>query len=114
MKKQRIGIVGIGKISGIYLKNLTGMFGGRVTLTAVTDIIEERAAQAAEEYHIRHIKTVEEMLRDPEVDIILNITQPQFHHGVALQAVTNGKHVYNEKPLCVSREEAGELLDAAK
>jgi predicted dehydrogenase len=114
MKKQRIGIVGIGKISGIYLKNLTGMFGSRLTLTAVTDLIEERAARAAEEYGVRFIKTVDEMVRDPEVDIILNITQPQFHHGVALKAVTGGKHIYNEKPLCVSREEAAELLAAAE
>jgi predicted dehydrogenase len=113
MDKQRIGIAGLGKISGIYLKNLTGMFGGRVTLSAVTDIIEERAAQAAAEYHVRHIKTVEDMVRDPGVDIVLNLTQPQFHHGVAMEAVRGGKHVYNEKPLCVTLEEAAELLRAA-
>jgi predicted dehydrogenase len=114
MEKQRIGIIGIGKISGIYLKNLTGMFGKRVAVSAVTDIVEERAAQAAAEYHIRHVKTVDEIIRDPGVDIILNITQPQFHHDVAMKAVSGGKHVYNEKPLCVTREEAAELLQAAK
>jgi predicted dehydrogenase len=114
MEKQRIGIVGIGKISGVYLKNLTGMFGKRVAVNAVTDIVEERAAQAAAEYHVRHIKTVDEIIRDPDVDIILNITQPRFHHTVAMKAVSNGKHVYNEKPLCVTHEEAVELLRTAK
>jgi predicted dehydrogenase len=114
MEKLRIGIIGVGKISGIYLKNLTGMFSRRVTVTAVTDIIEERAAQAAKEYNVRHIRKVDEMVRDPDVDIILNITQPQIHHQAAMQAVKNGKHVYTEKPLCVTCEEAAEVLQAAK
>jgi predicted dehydrogenase len=113
MEKLRIGIAGIGKISGIYLKNLTGMFSKRVTLSAVTDIVADRAAQAAREYHVRHIKTVDEMARDPGVDIILNLTQPQTHHEVAMKAVNGGKHVYNEKPLCAAREEAAGLLQRA-
>jgi predicted dehydrogenase len=113
MDKQRIGIVGIGKISEIYLTNLTGMFSKRVTLSAVTDVITERASKAAADYHVRHIKTPEELFNDPGVDIILNITQPQHHHKVAMAAVKAGKHVYDEKPLCVTREEAAELLKTA-
>ncbi len=114
MAIQRIGVVGCGKISGIYLKNLTGMFGKRVKLTAVTDLIEERAAKAAEEHNLRHIKKTIDLINDPEVDIVLNITQPLAHHEVAMQAVSSGKHVYDEKPLCVKREEAAEVLKTAK
>ena len=114
MAIQRIGIVGCGKISGIYLKNLTGMFGKRVKVTAVTDLIQERAANASKEYNVRHIKKTLDLIRDPEVDIVLNITQPLAHHEVAMQAVSNGKHVYDEKPLCVKREEAQEVLETAK
>ena len=113
MKKQRIGIVGIGKISWIYLKNLTGMFGNRVTVSAVTDLIHERAAKAHEDYHIKHIEKTDDLINSPDVDIILNLTQPQNHHHVALSAVKAGKHVYNEKPVCVTREEAQEVLKAA-
>jgi predicted dehydrogenase len=114
MAIQRIGIVGCGKISGIYLKNLTGMFGRRVKVTAVTDAVHERAAKASSEFNVRHIEKMPDLLSDPEVDIILNITQPLAHHEVAMQAVKNGKHVYNEKPLCVKLEEAAELLSTAK
>ncbi|WP_010257376.1 Gfo/Idh/MocA family protein [Treponema primitia] len=113
MDKLRIGIVGIGKISGIYLQNLTGMFGKRVILSAVTDLIPERAEKAAEEYKTRYIKGIDELINDPSVDIILNITQPQKHFQVAMTAVKAGKHVYDEKPLCVTREEAQELLKTA-
>lgn len=114
MAIQRIGIVGCGKISGIYLKNLTGMFGGRVKVTAVSDLVAERAAAAASEFNVRHIDSSQKLIQDPEVDIILNLTQPLLHHEVSMQAISSGKHIYNEKPLCVKREEAGEILAAAK
>jgi predicted dehydrogenase len=113
MSLRRIGIVGIGNISGIYLKNLTGMFAKRVQVTAVTDFITERAARAHEEYHIPLIPKTEDLVNSPDVDIVLNLTQPPHHHTVAMAAVKAGKHVYNEKPLCVKREEAEELLKAA-
>jgi predicted dehydrogenase len=110
---QRIGIVGAGNISGIYLKNLTGMFGRRVKVTGITDIIEERAAKAAEEYNIPHIKRPEDLIGSADVDIVLNITQPFNHYSVALAAIKAGKHIYGEKPLCAKREEAQEVLKAA-
>jgi predicted dehydrogenase len=110
---QRIGIVGIGNISGIYLKNLTGMFKDKVKVTGVTDFIPERAARAAAEYSLKHFQTTEELLNSPEVDIALNVTPPHYHYQVALAAVKAGKHVYNEKPFCVKREEAAEVIKAA-
>jgi predicted dehydrogenase len=114
MGKQRIGIIGTGKISGIYLTNLTGMFGKRVIVSAISDLIAERAEKAAQDYHVRAVKSNEDLLADPEVDIVLNITQPRNHFEVAMAAVKAGKHVYTEKPLCVKREEAAELLKAAE
>jgi predicted dehydrogenase len=114
MDKLRIGIIGAGKISGIYLQNLTGMFGKRVRVSAITDLAFDRAEKAAEEYHIRHIKDADALINDPEVDIVLNITPPQGHYQAALSAVQAGKPVYNEKPLCITREEAAELLKNAE
>ena len=111
---QRIGVAGIGNISGIYLENLTGMFGRRVKLTAVTDVAADRAQRAASKYHLKTFKTVEEMAASDDVDIILNITPPKNHYEVALSIIKAGKHVYNEKPLCSKRDEAAELLEAAK
>jgi predicted dehydrogenase len=111
---KRIGITGIGQISGIYLENLTGMFGRRVKLTAVTDKIYDRAEKAAANYHLKAFKSVEELANYDEVDIVLNITPPKNHYEVALAVIKAGKHIYNEKPLCVKREEALELLEEAK
>jgi predicted dehydrogenase len=113
MSIQRIGIVGIGNISGIYLKNLNGMFGKRVKVTAVTDLIHERAAKANADYGIPHIKKTEDLINSPDVDIILNITEPYNHYGVSLAAVKAGKHIYTEKPICAMRDEAQEVLKIA-
>ena len=50
---QRIGIIGIGKISGIYLDNLSGMFGKRVKLVGAADVFPDRAKKAAEDYGLK-------------------------------------------------------------
>ncbi|MDR0501827.1 MAG: Gfo/Idh/MocA family oxidoreductase [Treponema sp.] len=110
---QKIGIAGIGNISKIYLDNLTGMFGKRVKLTSVADITYERAEKAAADYRLKAYRTLDEMLSGADIDMVLNITPPKNHFEAALAAVKAGKHVYNEKPLCVKREEAAELLKTA-
>lgn len=114
MAIQRIGVVGCGNISGTYLRNLTVLYGKRVKVTALTDIVEEKAAKASKEFGVRYIKKTEDLVRDPEVDIVLNITEPLNHYGVSMQALNAGKHVYNEKPLCVKREEAEGIMALAK
>jgi predicted dehydrogenase len=89
------------------------MFGKRVKVTAVTDLIHERAAKASADYGIPHIKKTEDLINSPDVDIVLNITEPYNHYGVSLAAVKAGKHIYTEKPLCAERAEAREVLKIA-
>lgn len=110
---QKIGIIGIGNVSKIYLDNLTGMFGSRVKLTSVTDVFFEKAEKAAADYKLKAFKTLDEMLGSGDVDIILNITPPKQHFETALAAVKAGKHVYNEKPICTKKEHAALLLKTA-
>jgi predicted dehydrogenase len=82
-------------------------------VTAVTDLIHERAAKANADYGIPHIQKTEDLINSPDVDIILNITEPYNHYGVSLQAVKAGKHIYTEKPICAQRNEAQEVLKIA-
>jgi predicted dehydrogenase len=110
---QRIGITGVGNISGIYLENLTGMFGKQVKVTAITDIIFERAEKTASTYGLKVFNSIAEMVNDPNVDIVLNITPPKNHFETAMAAVNAGKHVFIEKPLCSKREDAQQLLKTA-
>ncbi len=115
MKKTvKIGIVGVGAISGIYLKNITGLY-QEIEVLGVCDLIRERAEKAVEEYQIPKLyKDMYELFADPEVDIVLNLTRPYEHFGVTSQALKAGKHVYSEKPLGATLEEGKELLRLAK
>lgn len=108
----RVGIVGIGNISGIYLKTLGGYRSTEVI--AVADLDRPRAEKAAEEYGVPNVLGVDELINHPDVDLVLNLTIPKAHGTVALQAVEAGKHVYNEKPLATEFEVAKELLAKAK
>ncbi|MBN1248924.1 MAG: Gfo/Idh/MocA family oxidoreductase, partial [Anaerolineae bacterium] len=108
----KVGIVGCGNISGIYLKNGQQTF-ENIEIAACADVILERAEAQAEAYGVPRACTTEELLADPEIEIVINLTTPQGHHPVAMQAIAAGKSVHNEKPLALTREQGKELLAAA-
>lgn len=112
MKKMRIGIIGCGNISDIYFKNLTTMF-DVTTVLACSDIDMDRAKQSAAKYNVPQVQTVDEILANPEVDIILNITIPAGHFDVSEKALLAGKHVYVEKPLSITIDQAKRLVELA-
>lgn len=108
----RIGVIGVGNISGIYFTNL-----GRYASTevvAVADLDLDRARAVAEKNGIGKVLTPDGLIDDPEVEVVLNLTVPKVHAEVALRAVRAGKHVYSEKPLAVDQESARQVLEAAR
>ncbi len=110
----KIGIVGIGDISGIYLKNITETF-KELEIIAVCDLIKERALNAQAKYNIPKVyDTMEELFADESIDIVLNLTRPYEHFAVSKGALEAGKHVYSEKPLGASLEEGRELVALAE
>ena len=83
-------------------------------LVACADLDMTKAYAQAEKYRIPEVYTVKEMLENPTIDLIINLTIPRAHADVAIQALRNGKHVYGEKPFAVTREEGNEILAVAK
>lgn len=112
MKAIKAGIIGCGNISGIYLQNLTKTF-RNVQLIACADIDMERAEAKASEHGINAM-TVENLLQDKEVEIVINLTIPKAHSKVTLLALEAGKHVYLEKPFSITREEGKAMLAKAQ
>ena len=109
-----VGMVGVGCISGIYLKNFKETF-KEVRLVAVCDLIRERAEKAKAEYGVPKLyDTMYELFADPEIDVVLNLTRPYEHFGVSKAALEAGKHVYCEKPLGITLAEGLELVALAK
>ncbi len=112
MNPMRIGIVGCGAISGIYCENLSKA--SQTRIVAVADLITERAEAKASEFNIPKVLSTPELLTDPEVDIVINLTWPKAHYEVSKAALLAGKHTYSEKQLAITRQEGQELVDIAK
>lgn len=112
MNKTKVGVVGCGNISSIYLENLTTLF-KEVEVLAVADVISERAQSQAEKYHVPFVLSTEEILAHPEIDIILNLTTPPYHFEVCQKALLAGKSVYVEKPLSIKLEDGRALQKLA-
>ena len=114
MEKVKIGILGLGAISGIYLKNLTELF-REVEIRGVYDLVPEKTEAAKSEYGIpRGYASMEEMLQDPQIQIVLNLTRPFEHYETTRAALLAGKHVYSKKPLAATYEEGRELMILAR
>src|SRR4051794_33315141 len=110
-ERVRVGVIGTGAISGAYLgmaKNFP-----IVEMAACADVNVEAAKKKAEEFHIPRVCSVDELLADDSIEIVLNLTVPKAHVPIAMRAIEAGKHTYAEKPLGVDREEGRKLLEAA-
>jgi predicted dehydrogenase len=112
MKRQRVGVIGCGVISGIYFQNLTQF--DAVEVVSCADLNPAASQAVVDKYPSIKAVSTEEMLADPSIDIVLNLTQPKFHHEVMKAGIEAGKHVYGEKPMSVEFEEAAELMALAE
>lgn len=110
-KELGVGIIGCGNISTTYL-SLAPLFKG-LKMLACADINRNAAELRAEEYGVK-AQTVEELLANDELDVIVNLTIPATHFSVSKAILEAGKHVYSEKPLVLSLEEGEELRALAK
>ncbi len=115
MERIRAAVIGCGCISDIYLKNLTGCFGDAVEVVSVCDIIPERALEKQKKYSVpKAVFTDEEIMDDPSIEAVLDITPPQEHAKVNLMAIQAGKHVFCEKPLACTLEDGLNEVAAAR
>jgi predicted dehydrogenase len=112
MKKLKIGIIGCGNISSIYMENCPKFT--HLELVACADLDVHRAQSQAEKFGVPKACSVEELLSDPAIELVINLTIPKAHASVCIQALEAGKHVYTEKPLAVTCEEGKEILETAK
>ena len=110
-QKTTIGIIGCGAISNAYFTGCKPY--PNIQIAACADLDPARAAAKAKEHGIRAC-SVAELLSDPSIQIILNLTVPKAHAELNLAALNAGKHTYAEKPFGVNRAEGQQVLTLAK
>src|SRR5262249_52573166 len=106
-----VGIIGAGNISSEYLSNLARFPDTEVL--AIGDLRPDAARERATEYDIPAAGEPAVVLDHPDVELVVDLTNPAAHAEVAEAAIAAGKHVWNEKPLALDRPSAQGLLDAA-
>jgi len=107
----RVGVIGCGFISAIYIERMSHTF-PILEVAACADKLPDRAQERAKPAGARALD-VEQLLEDESIDMVVNLTNPRAHAEVTLAALNAGKHVYSEKPLAVTREEARAILQKA-
>lgn len=112
MELMNVGIIGCGNISSVYFENLKTM--KEVQILACADLNQERALAQAEKYGVPNTYSVEELLQDDRIELVINLTIPNVHAAVCKQVIHAGKHVYVEKPLAADLKDGEELAALAK
>ena len=114
MVEQMLGvvIVGCGNISGPYGETLEGV--ERIRLLGAMDLLPERAEAFVDQYGGRVYPALDDVLQDPEVDLVVNLTIHHAHPAVIEACLDAGKHVYSEKPLALTYGEAQALVARAE
>jgi predicted dehydrogenase len=112
MERMKVGIIGCGAISSNYLTNARNL--PILEVIACADLDPERARAKAAEFEVPKACTPEELIADPDVELVLNLTIPVAHAAVALAAIAAGKHVYNEKPLATTHANGLQLMETAR
>jgi predicted dehydrogenase len=103
-------VVGCGVISRYYARNARAF--DSFELVACADL-DRRAAEALAEEFGLSVASVDELIGDPTVGVVLNLTPPSVHGEVIRRALAAGKHVYSEKPLATAASDAGALVEEA-
>ncbi len=107
----RVGIVGCGNVTDLYLPGCAPF--GAIELAACADLDPRRAAELSAKGGFPAL-SIEALLADPTIEIVLNLTPPTAHAGVSRAAIAAGKHVYSEKPFATTRDDAATILADAR
>jgi predicted dehydrogenase len=105
-------LIGCGYISDRYLSNARRF--PEFEVVACADALPERARERAAKHRVPAVLTVDALLADPDIEVVLNLTTPDAHAAIAQAALDAGKGVYNEKPLALSLPEGARLVETAR
>ncbi len=114
MTQLNVGIIGIGDISDVYINNLK-QYKDVVTVLGCASRGFEKAQKKAEQHGIpRSYASGMDLIEDPDIDIVLNLTIPAVHSEYNIAVLTAGKHLYSEKPLGSDLEGAKTIMRLAQ
>lgn len=112
MRKINVGVIGVGAMGYNHARVYYRL--EEANLVAVSDVSERTLNKVCEKYEAKGYSDYEDLLKDPEIEVVSVCVPTTHHHDVVMKAIEYGKHVLVEKPIAFSLEEAEEMIAAAK
>ena len=112
MRKINVGVIGVGAMGYNHARVYYRL--EEANLVAVSDVSERTLNKVCEKYDAKGYSDYEDLLKDPEIEVVSVCVPTTHHHDVVMKAIEYGKHVLVEKPIAFSLEEAEEMIAAAK
>jgi predicted dehydrogenase len=112
MKELNIGIIGCGRIAQRHAHHIQNTVG--LNLIATCDVDFEKANNMAVAYNATPYSSVEELLKNKELDMVSICSPNGLHAQHAIMSLNNGKHVLCEKPMAISVTDCGEMISTAE
>jgi len=107
-----VGIIGAGNIARRYVEGISRF--PQLSIIGCADLVQELSDSLASEAGITSYTSIEQLLADPAIDIVVNITPPVAHASVSTMALAAGKHVYVEKPIAATLADSADMVAAAE
>lgn len=108
----KIAIIGCGYVCDYYLTMLKNY--PELQVAGIMDCLKNRAMNLANKYSVPTYSNLDEILEDPQISIVVNLTNPKNHYMISKACLDAGKHVYSEKPLAMEFEQAKKLVELAE
>ena len=107
----KTAIIGCGYVADFYANNVKGHEGFEIS--KAFDIDQARLQQFCKYFEIASAASIEEVLNDSSIEMVLNLTNPRSHFDVTKKCLEAGKHVYSEKPIAMTVAQSQELIQIA-
>ncbi len=109
-----VGIAGLGRSGWDIHAKLLEPLPDKYKISAVFDLIPERRQEAKDKFKCKDYTDYESLIKDPEVELIINALPSHFHTSHTIQALEAGKNVVCEKPMAMNLEEADKMIECAE
>ena len=112
MRTVNVGVIGVGAMGYNHARVYYKL--EEANLVAVSDVSERTLNKVAKKYDAKGFTDYEDLLKDPEIEVVSVCVPTTFHHDVVMEAIKHGKHVLVEKPIAFTLKEAEDMIAAAK
>ena len=112
MRTVNVGVIGVGAMGYNHARVYYKL--EEANLVAVSDVSERTLNKVAKKYDAQGFTDYEDLLKDPEIEVVIVCVPTTFHHDVVMEAIKHGKHVLVEKPIAFTLKEAEDMIAAAK